>query len=164
LEEVQITMRVFKIVKLYRIKILRGHHICDTYSGWVTDGQTDIQTSSCTDIKEVTWVHTYKYTRAMQAFYVKENFSRKLIILLHSSLLTWFCGAFVVGWWTVGLATYARSLWQTATCLCLLQYRTSIMCSFSFSWTTSWRVDSVTTTSQLIRPRLSHVCGVWFDL
>jgi len=51
----------------------------------------------------------------MQAFYMKENFSRKFIILLHSSLLTWFCGTFVVRWWTVGLATYARWLWQIAT-------------------------------------------------
>ena len=60
LEEVQIAMRVFKIVKFYRIKILRGHQIGDTYSIWVTDRQTDIQTSSCTAINMVTLVHTHK--------------------------------------------------------------------------------------------------------
>jgi len=59
LGDVQIAMRVFKIVKLYRIKILRGHQIGDTYSKWVTDRQTDIQTFRCTDINMVTLVHTY---------------------------------------------------------------------------------------------------------
>ena len=53
-------MRVFKIVKYYRLKILRGHQIGDTFSIWVTDRQTDIQTSSCTDINMVTLVHTHK--------------------------------------------------------------------------------------------------------
>ena len=50
LEDVQIAMRVFKIIKFYRIKILRGHHIGDTYSRWVTNRQTDIQTFRCTGI------------------------------------------------------------------------------------------------------------------
>ena len=50
LEDVQIAMRVFKIIKFYRIKILRGHYIGDTYSRWVTNRQTDIQTFRCTDI------------------------------------------------------------------------------------------------------------------
>jgi len=60
LEDVQIAMRVFKIITFYRIKILRGHHIGYTYSGWVTGRQTDIQTFRCTDIHMVTLVHAYK--------------------------------------------------------------------------------------------------------
>jgi len=52
LEKVQTAMRVLKLVKLYRLWNFRGHH------GWVTDGQTDRQTYSYTDINMVTWVHT----------------------------------------------------------------------------------------------------------
>ena len=85
-------MHEFKLVKFYRLKILMGHQIGDTFSIWVTDRQTDIQTFRCTDINMVTLVHT----RAMQAFYVKENFSRKFIIVLHklvTYLILWHvCG------------------------------------------------------------------------
>jgi len=52
-------MHEFKLVKFYRLKISMGHQIGDTFSIWVTDRQTDIQTSSCTDINMITLVHTH---------------------------------------------------------------------------------------------------------